>query len=121
MTCFTAMRRHNLQRHPGIVAFAVARRAFDHRIVICHAGLLRSLRNIVDIGAERDHRLAFPHVATNAVGMPAMLRSHFESFFFEDADEIFRGLELLKTQLAETEDAVHHHLRLFLHAVDLAR
>ena len=32
--------------------------AFDHRVVIGDAGLLRRLGDAVDVGAERDHRLA---------------------------------------------------------------
>ena len=51
-------RRGDVERLPGVVPFAVARRAFDHRIVIGDAGLLRRLRNAVDVRAEREHRLA---------------------------------------------------------------
>ena len=60
-----------------------------------------------------------PHDATHAVGMPAYAALHLEAFFFQNAGQVFRRLELLEAQLAETEDAVHHDLRLFLHAVDL--
>ena len=59
-------------------------RAFDHRLVPGDAGLLRRLRNVVDVGAERDHRLARSPVATHAVGMPATPRSIVKPFFFED-------------------------------------
>ena len=45
---------------------------------------------------------------------------NLEAFFFEDAGEIFAGFELLKPELAEAEDAIHHYLRLLLHGVDLA-
>ena len=109
-----------LQRHAGIVAFAVPRRAFDHRIVIGHARLLRSLRDIVDIGAERDHRLAFAPGGHERGGNAGDAALDLEAFLFEDSGEIFRRLEFLKSELAETEDAVHHHLRLLLHAIDLA-
>ena len=43
-----------------------------------------------------------------------------EAFLLQDSGEIFRRLEFLESELAETEDAVHHHLRLLFHAVDLA-
>ena len=48
----------DVQRHAGVVPFAVTGRALDHRIVIRDARLLRGLGNAVDVGPERDHRLA---------------------------------------------------------------
>ena len=110
----------DVQRHAGVVAFAVAGRAFDDRIVTGDAGLLRGLRNIVDIGAERDHRLASPHDATHAVGMPAMPRSILKPSFSRMPVRYLRGFEFLKAELAEAEDAIDHHLRLLLHVVDFA-
>ena len=64
--------RGDVQRHAGVVPFAVSGRAVDDRIVIADARLLRRLRNAVDVRADGDHRLADPHVATHAVGMPAI-------------------------------------------------
>ena len=61
-----------------------------------------------------------PHDATHAVGIPAHAALDLEAFLFQNAGEVFRRLEFLKPEFAETEDAIHHHLRLFLHAVDLA-
>ena len=43
----------------------------------------------------------------------------FEAFFLQNAGQILRGFELLEAQFAEAEDAIDHHLRLLLHAVDL--
>src|SRR5262249_31564775 len=43
-----------------------------------------------------------------------------EAFLFQNAGEVLGGLELLETELAETEDAIDHDLRLFPHGVDLA-
>ena len=120
MTFFTASAASDVQRHAGVVPFAVARSALDHRIVLGHAGLLRGLRNVVDIGAERDHRLALApgrHPRRRNAGDAAL---DPEAFFLEDAGEVLRRLEFLEPEFAEAEDAVHHHLRLFLHGVDLA-
>ena len=98
----------------------MARRAFNQRIVIRHAGLLRGLRNIVDVRAERDHRLTFAPGGDEGGRNPRNAALDLESFFFENAAQVFGGLELLKSKLAETEDAIDHHLRLLLHAIDLA-
>ena len=80
-TCFRShdllhrQRGHDVHRLTGVVALAVARAAFDDRLVLGDARLLRCLRNAVDVRAERDDRLAGAPGATQAVGMPAMPRS----------------------------------------------
>ena len=48
--------------------------------------------------------LPLPHVAMNAVGMPATPSSTVKPFFFEHVDQVLRRLELLKAQLAVAED-----------------
>ena len=58
MIFFTASAAVMFSGCAGVVPLAVTGRAFDHRIVIRDARLLRRLRNAVDVGAERDHRLA---------------------------------------------------------------
>jgi hypothetical protein len=58
-------------------------------------------------------------VATQAVGIPAMPRSTWKPFFFEDAGKIPGGLEFLETQFTETEDLIDHLLGKCLQAVDL--
>ena len=58
MIFFTASAAVMLSGLAGVVPFAVTGRAFDHRIVVGDARLLRRLRDAVDVGAERDHRLA---------------------------------------------------------------
>ena len=98
----------------------MSRRAFDHRIVIRHAGLLRGLRDVVDIGAQRDHRLALTPRRHPGGGNAGDAALDLEAFFFQDRREVFRGFEFLETQFAEAEDAIDHHLRLLLHGVDLA-
>ena len=49
-------RRRNLERHPGVVPLAVSGRSLDDRIVIRHAGLLRSFRETINIGHEANDR-----------------------------------------------------------------
>ena len=80
--------------------------AFNHGIVIRDAGFLRGLRDIVDVGPERDHRLPFPPGRDECSGNPGNVPLYLETFFFEDAGEVLRSLELLKAQLSEAEDAV---------------
>ena len=97
-------------RLSGVVPFAVAGRAFDHRLVIRDAGLLRRLRDAVDVGAERDDRLARSprrHERGRNAG-DAFL--HGEAVLLQDVDQVAVGLELLEAQLAVAEDLVDHLL-----------
>ena len=64
--------------------------------------------------------LPSPQLATQAVGMPATPRSNLEAFFLENAGQVFRGFNFLKSEFAEAEDHVVHHLGLLFHAVNLA-
>ena len=57
-----------------------------------------------------------PHVAMNAVGMPATPFLHAEPVRLEDVDQIAVGLDLLEPQLAVAEDLVDHPLRHLLRA-----
>ena len=63
--------------------------------------------------------LPAPQVATQAVGNAGDAALDLEAVLLEDAGEVARGLEFLKAELAETEDRVHHDLRLLLHGIDL--
>src|SRR5262249_35291353 len=51
-------RRSHVDRLTRVVAFAVAGRAFNDWIVIGDAGFLRRSGDAIDVGDERDHRLA---------------------------------------------------------------
>ena len=113
-------RGDDVERHAGVVAFAVAGRAFDHGLMPADAGLLRGLRDVVDIGAERDDGLAGAPGGDPRGGDAGDAALDFEAFLFEDAGEVFGGFEFLEAQFAEAEDAVDHDLRLLLHGVDLA-
>ena len=111
--------RRDVHRLTGVVALAVARRALDDRIVVRDAGLLRGLRNPVDVGPDRDDRLpAAPrrHPRRRNAGDAAF---DLESVLLEDAREIFRGFDLLKAQLAVAEHLVDDLLRELAHRVDV--
>src|SRR4051812_19781087 len=103
-------RGDDIERHTGIVAFPVARSAFNHGIVIRHSRLLRGLRDIVDIGSERDNRLALSPRCDEGCRDSGDTPLDAESFLLKNAGEIFRGLELLESEFAKTEDAVYHDL-----------
>ena len=78
---------------------------------IGHARLLRRLRDAVDVGAERDDRLAAApggHPGGRDAGDAAL---HLEAVLLEHAGEVPRGLDLLHAQLPEAEHRVHHLLR----------
>ena len=118
MIFFTAMAAVTLSACSGVVPFAVTRRAFDHRRVVGDTGLLRRLRDAVDVGAEREHRLpgspARHERGRNA--RDALL--HGEAVLFEDVDQVAVGLGLLEAQLGEAEDLVDHLLGEGLHPID---
>ena len=91
------------------------------------AGLERVLLNAVDGHLGRGRLLGVGRVrfvgrvadegVQSAAGNATL---DLETFFLENASEVLGGFEFLKSELAETEDTVHHDLRLFLHGVDLA-
>src|SRR5260370_19601273 len=112
--------RDDVEGHPGIMAFAVFRRRFNHRLVPTDTGLLRRLRDVVDIAAEGDYGLAGSPTGYPRGGDAGDAALDCESLFFEDAAEVLGGFKFLEAQFAEAEHAVHHDLRLFLHAVNLA-
>ena len=113
-------RGQDVERHAGVVAFAVSGRAFDHRLVPADAGLLRGLRDIVDIGAERDDGLSRAPAGHPRGGNSGNAALDLEAFLLQNAGEVLGGLEFLEAEFAEAEDAIHHDLRLLLHGVDLA-
>ena len=62
-----------------------------------------------------------PHVAVQAVGMPAMDSSMRNPLLLQDAGQVLRRLDLLKAKFAEAEDLIHHLLGEVLHSVDFTR
>ena len=112
-------RRRDVHRLPGVVALAVAGRAFDHRRVVGDARLLRRLRDAVDVGAQRDHRLARAprrHERGRDTG-DALLDG--EPVLLQHVDQVAVRLDLLKSELGEAEDRIDHLLREVLHRVDV--
>ncbi len=102
--------RRDIERHPRVVTLAVAGAAFEKRIVVGHARLLRSRRNAVDVGAQRDDRLA-----RSPRGHPRRrdARNAFfdgEALLPQDVGQVFGGFDLLESELAEAEDGIHHLL-----------
>jgi hypothetical protein len=111
-------RCRDVQRHAGVVSFAVSRPAFEKRIVVRHAGLLRPRRDAVDIGAKRDHRLPRSprrHPRRRNAGDPLF---DCEPLLPQDVREVLRRLDLLKPELAEAEHGVDHLLSEVLKVVD---
>lgn len=109
----------NVHSHPGIVAFAVSRCAFDERVVIRHPGPLRGARDAVDIRDEGDHRFPAP-VRRHPRGRNSCHSAfHLKAIFLEDSRDVARGFKFLKTEFAEAEDLVHHLLCERLQAVHL--
>src|SRR5204863_643792 len=94
-------RRANLQRHPRVVALAVPGCAVDDRIVKCDARLLRRLRDAVDVGAERDDRLARSPPRRPCRRNAGDAALNLEAVLLEDPGEVFRRLELLEAELGE--------------------
>src|SRR5579863_7696160 len=99
------------------MSFAVSWRASDDRIVIRHAGLLRSARDAVNVGDECDDGFARTigrdPGGRNSGDAPLDLKT----VFLEHRRQITRRFNLLETKLAEAENLVDHLLRQRLHFV----
>ena len=111
-------RRSDLKRHPGVVAFAVAGSAFDDRIVIGDAGLLRRLRDVVDIRSERDDRLPGSPRREPGGGNACVALLNREAVLAKDAGQVLRRLEFLEPRLGEAEDLIVHALDHLAESVD---
>ena len=111
-------RRGDVDRLSRVVSLAVSRPAFDQRVAIGDAGLLRRLRDAVDVGAERNHRLAGSparHERGRDAGDPLF---HREPVLLQEVDQIAVRLLLLEAELTVAEDLIDHLLRERRHAVD---
>ena len=112
MIFFTAMRRGDVDRLPGVVPLAVARRALDHRIVSRRRRASATPAECRRCPSRaRAPACPIPSVAMNAVGMPAIAFLHGEAVLLEDVDQVAVGLDFLEAELAEAEDLVDHLLR----------
>jgi hypothetical protein len=88
----------------------VSGRAFDDRIVIGHAGLLRRLRNAVDVGAEGDDGLAAPEGRHPRRRDARLASGDREAVLLEHTGQVLRRLDLLKAEFTEAEHRVHGFL-----------
>src|SRR5678815_4713023 len=100
----------DIQRHPGVVPFPVPRRSLDVRLLVADAGLVPRLRDAVDVGAERDHRLARSPFRDERSGNPRDASLNLEAVLLEQAGQVFGRLDLLHAELTEGEDLVDHLL-----------
>ncbi len=112
--------RHDLLQHQGgrhvhrlagVVAFPVAGSAGYQRRVVSHAGLLRRLRQAIDIGHESDHRFPRSPRGDERRRHSGHAAGDLKPIFLEQARDVSRSLHFLKSKLGEAEDFVHHLLR----------
>src|SRR5262249_3102343 len=106
------------ERLPGIVPFTVPGRSFDQLLAVGDARFLRSLRQTIDIAAERDYRMTRAPARDPCGRHPRDAALDGKAVLLEHAGQIFGGLEFLVTEFAETEDGVVHHLRKFAPTLD---
>ena len=118
MIFFTAIAAVMFIGTPRVVSFAVAGRAGDDRILVADAGLLIRLRDVVDVGAERDDRLARAPRGDPGGRNAGEAARDLEAVLLENAGEVLRRLLFLDSELAEAEHLVDHLLREGRHAVD---
>ena len=114
-------RRGDVQRHARVVSLAVSGSALEERIVIRDAGLLRPGRDAVDVGSERDDRLARSprrHPGRRNSGDPLL---DGEPLLTQDVRQVLRRLDFLEPELAEAEHGVHHLLREVVKILDACR
>src|SRR5690606_5499475 len=100
-----------------VVPLAVTGCAFDQRIMVGDAGLLRGLRDAIDVAAERDHGLPRAPGGDPRGRYPGDSFLDRESVLTENADQVFRRLDFLKAELAIAEDLIDHLLRELRHGV----
>src|SRR6476646_1169774 len=92
------------------MAFSVSRRAFNDRIVISDSRFLRSARNTVDIGDERDDGFAAPIGGYPRGGNACDALLEMKPILSKDAGDVARRFVFLEAQFAEAEYFVHHLL-----------
>src|SRR6185503_435644 len=107
---------HRLAR---VVAFAMAGRAFNHRLAVRDARCLRRLRNAVDVRSHRDDRLTVAPRRDEGRRNAGDALFDLEAVLPEHRDEVLRRLELLEAQLAVAEELIDHLLREVLELLDV--
>ncbi len=108
----------DLEGDAGVMAFTVAGGSGDDGIVIGDTGLLRGLRDAVDVGAECDDGLALAPGGHEGGGDSGDAALDLEAVFLEDVGEVFGGVGLVVAELGVAEDCVDHDLDLLGAGVD---
>src|SRR3990172_12384211 len=98
---------------------SVPRRSFDERVVVRDSRFLRSLGNAVDVAPEGDDRFSRAPARHPGGGDAGDSLFDFEPVLSQKGHEIARGLDFLKSQLAEAEDLVDHDLGELRHLAHL--
>src|SRR5215813_3341883 len=96
----------------------MARSPFDQRLAIRDAGLLRGFRKAIDIAAKRNNRTTGAPARDPGGGHARHAPLDRETVFFEQAGQIFRGLEFLVGELGVAEGSIIHDLRELASSVD---
>ena len=110
-----------LQRHARVVPLAVAGRAFDDRLVIGDAGLLRRLRDASRCRSRaRSPACPIPSARSTRSECRRRRRSTVKPFCSRMPVRYFDGLELLEAELAEAEHLIDHLLRELRARIDVA-
>jgi hypothetical protein len=107
------------QRHAGIVAFAVAGRAFHNRLDFWVTRNLRDTAQVVLVAAQRDQRAALAPGRGPGRGNAGDALGDLEAVLGENAGDVFTGLEFLEARFAIAEHRVHHDLDLLGLAVNV--
>src|SRR3569832_508346 len=97
-----------------------ARRSLHKLQIARDTGNLRRLRNAIEIGAERDHRLARAPGRHPRGWNARHTLAHGEAVLLEDAADVLRRLEILKAELTDAEDLIDELLRELRARIDVA-
>jgi len=92
--------------------------ALDDRVAKGHPGLLRGLRDAVDVRAHRDHGFAGAPGGHPRGGDARHAALDLETVLLEKACQVLRRFDFLEAELTEAEHRVHHLLRELCHLVD---
>jgi len=105
---FHGERRVHDHGESRVVPFAVAGAAVHHRQPARDARVLRRLRNAVDVGAERNDRLAAAPRGDPRGRDAHEPFLHGEAGAFEHGHQVFRRFDFLKPELGVTKELVDH-------------
>ena len=107
---FDRQNGEDVERDAGVVAFPMTGSASDDGILVGDAGLLRGLRDAVDVRAKCDDGLAGAPRCHEGGGNAGDAAFDLEAVAFEEVGEILRTVELLVAEFRVAEHGVDHHL-----------